>query len=124
MLKQTIKLLFILSALGAQLLYAGTVTDVLSKQATLSHKAVASYKKHQSVALVNQISSIKRDNQKLGNHVGDPEIKNLLVFLNICLDEMKLTLKEPYSHDNVQILADLSISINEGTHYVKKTLKI
>jgi hypothetical protein len=124
MLKKTIQTIFIVSFFAMASLHAGSAAEVLTKQAVLSHKAVISYKKRQSVALLNQIQTMKMANQQLRTKVRNPEIKNLLVFLNICLDEMKLTLKQPYSRDNVQILADLSVSIDEGTHYVKKTLNI
>jgi hypothetical protein len=124
MLKQTIKLAIVTILLGGNVAFAGNVTEVLSKQEALSHKAVVAYKKHQAKALVSQINMIKKQNRKLQRQVRDPEIKNLLVFLDICLDEMKSTLKKPYSRDNAQIIADLSVSIKEGTHYVKRALKI
>jgi len=124
MLKQTIKTALFALLLGGNLVYGGNVTDVLSKQEALTHKAVIAYKKHKAVALVKQIHAIKAQNKQLRRKVRDPEIKNLLVFLDICLDEMSTTLKKPYSRDNAQIVADLSISIKEGTHYVKRALKI
>jgi len=124
MLKQIIKLSIIAVLLGGNVVFAGATTDVLSKQEALSHKAVTAYKKHQAKALLSQIHIIKAQNHKLQKEVRDPEIRNLLVFLDICLDEMKSTLSKPYSKDNAQIIADLSVSIKEGTHYVKRALKI
>jgi hypothetical protein len=123
MLKQTIKMAIATILLGGSVAVAGNVTDVLSKQEALSHTALKAYKKHKAVALVKQIHEIKVQNHKLQKQVRDHEIRNLLVFLDICLDEMKTTLKKPYSKDNAQIIADLSVSIQEGTHYVKKHWK-
>jgi len=124
MFKQTIKMALIALLLGGSVAYASSAKDVLSKQEALSHKALKAYKRHQGIALVKQIQTIKAQNHKLQKQVRDPEIRNLLVFLDVCLDEMKTTLKKPYSRDNAQIIADLSVSLNEGTHYVKKALKI
>jgi len=124
MLKQTIKMALVALLLGGSVAYAGSAKSVLSKQEALSHKALKAYKRHQGVSLVKQIQSIKAQNHKLQRQVRDPEIKNLLVFLDICLDELKTTLKKPYSRDNAQIIADLSVSIKEGTHYVKRALSI
>jgi len=123
MFRQTIKGILLALLLG-NVVYASDATDVLKQQEILSHKALKAYKNHQAVALVKQIHNIKVKNHKLQKEVRDPEIKNLLVFLDVCLDEMRTTLKKPYSRDNAQIIADLSVSIKEGTHYVKRALKI
>jgi len=124
MLRKLTKVVTIGIVVGSNMLFAGNVTDVLNKQEALSHKAVVFYKKHKTKALLSQIHTLKAQNRKLQRYVRDPEIKNLLVFLDICLDEMKSTLNKPYSKDNAQIIADLSVSIKEGTHYVKRALKI
>jgi predicted RNase H-like nuclease len=124
MLKQTIKIIFFTLLLGINLVYSANITDILSKQEALAKKVLIAYKKHKIVALLKQINILKVQNKQLRHKIRDSEIRNLLVFLDICFDEMIVTLKKPYSKDNAQIVADLSISIKEGTNYVKKALKI
>jgi hypothetical protein len=121
---KTIKILTVVSLLGSGVLYANSVRDVLSQQVKFSHNVLKAYKKHKSKHLLTQIYSMKKANLQLKNSVRDPEIKNLLVFLDICYDELRVTVRKPYSRDNAQLISDLSISINEGTHYVKRALKI
>jgi hypothetical protein len=64
-----------------------------------------------------------RDNQaKLAEMINDPEIKNLLEFVNMSLAELEEIVKKPYSLDNAQLVLDLSESMLEGSQYVVDSL--
>ena len=70
-------------------------------------------------------SSLKefRDNQaKLAEMINDPEIKNLLEFVNMSLSELEEIVKKPFSLDNAQLVLDLSESMLEGSQYVVDSL--
>ena len=65
-----------------------------------------------------------RDNQKrLGELINDPEIKNLLAFVNLSLEELEGIVRKPFSLDNAQLVLDLSESMLEGSQYVVDSLK-
>jgi hypothetical protein len=64
-----------------------------------------------------------RDNQaRLAEMINDPEIKNLLEFVNMSLDELSGIVKKPFSLDNAQLVLDLSESMLEGSQYVVDSL--
>ena len=64
-----------------------------------------------------------RENQaKLSEMINDPEIKNLLEFVNMSLSELEGIVKQPFSLDNAQLVLDLSESMLEGSQYVVDSL--
>jgi len=64
-----------------------------------------------------------RSNQaKLAEMINDPEIKNLLEFVNMSLSELEEIVKKPSSLDNAQLVLDLSESMLEGSQYVVDSL--
>jgi len=64
-----------------------------------------------------------RSNQaKLAEMINDPEIKNLLEFVNMSLSELEEIVKKPFSLDNAQLVLDLSESMLEGSQYVVDSL--
>jgi len=61
--------------------------------------------------------------KKLSEMINDPEIKNLLAFVNMSLQELEGIVKKPFSLDNAQLVLDLSESMLEGSQYVVDSLK-
>ena len=55
--------------------------------------------------------------------INDPEIKNLLEFVKMSLDELEGIVKQPFSIDNAQLVLDLGESMLEGSQYVVDSLK-
>jgi hypothetical protein len=61
--------------------------------------------------------------KKLEEAFTDPKIKNLMTFIRMNLEEMKETLKEPYSRDNAEVLIDLGEAISEGEQKIASQLR-
>lgn len=61
--------------------------------------------------------------KKLASAFTDPKIKNLMTFIQMNIDEIKSTLKEPYSLDNAQVVIDLAEAISEGEKKIAMTLR-
>ncbi len=61
--------------------------------------------------------------QKLEKSINDPEIANLLAFVQMSSEDFEATSKEPFSLDNAQLVMDLSESMLEGSQYVVDSLK-
>lgn len=55
--------------------------------------------------------------------IQDPEIKNLLSFVQMSTDDLKDTASQPFSVDNAQLIIDLGESMLEGSEYVINSLK-
>ena len=60
--------------------------------------------------------------------INDPDIANLLAFVEMSSEDFEATAKEKFTIDNAQLVIDLSESMLEGSQYVvdslKKTVKI
>jgi len=60
--------------------------------------------------------------------INDPDIANLLAFVEMSSEDFEATAKEDFTIDNAQLVIDLSESMLEGSQYVvdslKKTVKI
>jgi len=69
------------------------------------------------------MAEFRANQKKLGEMINDPEIKNLLTFVNLSLGELQDTVKKPFSLDNAQLVLDLSESMLEGSQYVVDSLK-
>jgi hypothetical protein len=52
--------------------------------------------------------------KKLSVALNDPKIKNLMAFIEMNVEELRDTLKEPYSLDNAAVVIDLAEAISEG----------
>ena len=61
-------------------------------------------------------------NKKLMASINDPEIQNLLTFVQMSFDEFNDLIKQPFNLDNAQLALDLSESILEGSQYVVDSL--
>jgi uncharacterized cupredoxin-like copper-binding protein len=105
--------------------------DVAGKQRMLSQRiakdylykgkrvAVSKASKQMKVSLDELIASHK----VLLDSINDPEIKNLLSFVELSIDDFKTTANESFTLDNAQLIIDLSESMLEGSQYVVNSLK-
>ena len=111
-----------LSTTGAMAGNAKQLNTLAGNQQVLSIKIVKAYSKNnKSVNMMTTIKALEAGQVKLKKiAVRNAEINNLFVFLTICLDEMKVLIKKPYSAENAQLVADLSASISEGSRYIAK----
>ncbi len=69
------------------------------------------------------LKEFRANQKKLSEMINDPEIKNLLAFVNMSLEELEGIVKKPFSLDNAQLVLDLSESMLEGSQYVVDSLK-
>jgi hypothetical protein len=81
--------------------------------------AVSKASKQMKVSLDELIASHK----VLLDSINDPEIKNLLSFVELSIDDFKTTANESFTLDNAQLIIDLSESMLEGSQYVVNSLK-
>ena len=59
----------------------------------------------------------------LVDSINNPDIKNLLSFVELSIDDFKSTANEKFNLDNAQLIIDLSESMLEGSQYVVDSLK-
>jgi len=105
--------------------------DIAGKQRMLSQRIVKNYlyignkvatfkaKKQLKKAL----SELKNSHQVLVDSINDPEIKNLLLFVEMSTEDFEATSKENYTLDNAKLILDLGESMLEGSQYVVDSLK-
>ena len=55
--------------------------------------------------------------------INDPDINNLLAFVEMSTEDFETTAKEEFTIDNAQLVIDLSESMLEGSQYVVDSLK-
>ena len=102
---------------------ANSLITLASKQEKLSDMLVSSYnKKNQTVSIAN-IKSMEAGQTTLKSSIKDPEITNLLVYLDMCVTDLKTLVKKPYSSSNAKAIAELCTSVSEGNQYVARSLK-
>ncbi len=133
MIRKTILAILLTLSLGITCSIANELTlksdtvqliNLAGKQQHLSQKIVKAYsKRDKSITVVATIKALEAGQEKLKYDIRNPEIDNLFVFLDICLDEMKLLVKKPYSSANEQLIVELGASISEGSRYVAESLK-
>jgi nitrate/nitrite-specific signal transduction histidine kinase len=75
-----------------------------------------------SKQLKDSLIAFERTQKKLTLAIDDKDIKNLIYFVDISLDEFKTIIKGRYSRDNGILVLDLSESMLEGSDYVVKAL--
>ncbi len=107
--------------LGADVYTSVSPAELAKEQESLSKKIVLNYAKKKDIS--RTLDSIEHKQEMLKHKVNDPEIKNLLSFLNLCLNDIKRLSSKPYNHNNMQRIADLSNSIGEGSRYIAKELR-
>ncbi len=114
--------------LSSTTLLAKGDTDYLvklaSKQEALSQNIIKAYKKQdKGSSALAVIKRLESGQIKLKSDIQNPEIDYLLVYLNSCLDSLKIVVQKPYSSENARLISDLSASIAEGSGYIAKSLK-
>ncbi len=108
----------------------GKLINLAGKQRMLSQRMAKDYfyagkKVNKSKALKQLKQSLvhfQRTQKKLNEDIKDEEIKNLIAFVDMSLDEFDSISKEEYSVDNGTIILDLSESMLEGSDYVVQAL--
>jgi len=69
------------------------------------------------------LSALLEAHNILVKSINNPEIQNLLSFVELSIDDFKSTANEPFNLDNAQLIIDLSESMLEGSQYVVDSLK-
>ena len=105
--------------------------DVAGKQRMLSQRIAKDYLyvgrkvavSKASKQLKSSIDKMVSAHKVLVDSINDPEIKNLLSFVELSIEDFKATANEPFNLDNAQLIIDLSESMLEGSQYVVDSLK-
>lgn len=100
-----------------------SLITLTTKQEKLSNMLVSSYNKKNQTVLIANIKSMEAAQYRLKSSIKDPEIVNLLVYLDMCVHNIKTLAKKPYSTKNAKAIASLCISLSEGNQYVAESLK-
>jgi len=105
--------------------------DMAGKQRMLSQriakdylyegKRVAPSKAHRQ--LKASMKELLDTHKALVKSINDPDISNLLAFVEMSSEDFEATAKEKFSIDNAQLVIDLSESMLEGSQYVVDSLK-
>ena len=105
--------------------------DIAGKQRMLSQRIAKDYLyAGKKVAVSKASRQLKASLDELGSahkvlldEINDPEIKNLLAFVELSIEDFKATANEEFTLDNAQLIIDLSESMLEGSQYVVDSLK-
>ena len=105
--------------------------DIAGKQRMLSQRIAKDYlyagKKIAAAKANKQLKASLEEMLKahkiLTKSINDPEIANLLAFVEMSSEDFEVTAKEPFSVENAQLVIDLSESMLEGSQYVVDSLK-
>ncbi len=105
--------------------------NIAGKQRMLSQRMAKDYMyKGKKIAtgkadkqLKASMGEFSNAHKHLLNSINDEEIKNLLEFVNMSMDEFKEISNKPFDQDNAQLALDLSESILEGSQYVVDSIK-
>ncbi len=108
----------------------GKLINLAGKQRMLSQRMAKDYfyagqKINKSKALKQLRKSLvdfKSTQKRLNKDIKDEEIKNLIAFVDMSLNEFDTLSQEQYSIDNGTIILDLSESLLEGSDYVVQAL--
>jgi len=105
--------------------------DVAGKQRMLSQRIAKDYlyagRKVASAKANKQLRAsldeLLSAHQTLVKSINDPDIVNLLAFVEMSTEDFETTSKEEFTIDNAQLVIDLSESMLEGSQYVVDSLK-
>jgi len=107
------------------------LVDIAGKQRMLSQRIakdylyigekIAVYKAKKQLAA--SLKEMADTHKILVDSINDPEIKNLLSFVELSMEDFQATAHESFSLDNAQLIIDLSESMLEGSQYVVDSLK-
>jgi len=73
--------------------------------------------------LKKSLEVLQSAHKTLVESINDPEIKNLLAFVEMSTEDFSATANEEFNIDNAQLVIDLSESMLEGSQYVVDSLK-
>ncbi len=105
--------------------------DMAGKQRMLSQRIAKDYlyagKKiapsKANKQLKNSLAELIESHKVLVKSINDPDIKNLLAFVEMSTEDFESTANEEFTLDNAQLVIDLSESMLEGSQYVVDSLK-
>jgi len=99
------------------------LSKITSKHETLSKNLITAYsKKDKGASALTIIKTLESEQKTLKSHIKNPEITNLLTYLNMCIKDLKIIVNKPYSSKNAQKVAELSTSLQEGSHYIGQSI--
>jgi len=113
-------LLMSTAALQASAITINNPVELAKKQEILSQKIAASYSEHKDISQV--LHRLEEQQIRLKKTIHDPEISNMIDFLQLCLENIKSISLQPRSLSNTEKIADLGASINEGSRYIVQKL--
>ena len=105
--------------------------DIAGKQRMLSQRIAKDYlyagknvaKAKATKELKTSLNELNKDHKLLVDSINDPDIQNLLSFVQMSSEDFEATAKKPFNLDNAQLIIDLSESMLEGSQYVVDSLK-
>ena len=105
--------------------------DMAGKQRMLSQRIAKDYlyagKKiapsKANKQLKNSLAELIESHKVLVKSINDPDIENLLAFVEMSTEDFESTANEEFTLDNAQLVIDLSESMLEGSQYVVDSLK-
>jgi len=97
-----------------------SLINLAAKQESISKHIATDYKKQ---GLMSTIKSLEAGQNQLKRDIHNPEVKNLMRFLDMCVNDLKVIATKPYSKQNAQRVSELGESLREGHHYVLLALK-
>ncbi len=105
--------------------------DMAGKQRMLSQRIAKDYLyagKNVAASKANRqlkksLADLLSTHKSLKKSINDPEIVNLLAFVEMSSEDFESTAKEEFSLDNAQLIIDLSESMLEGSQYIVDSLK-
>jgi len=108
-----------------------SIVNIAGKQRMLSQRIAKDYlyngagvaKDKSSKELKRSLQEFKRGIDILNKSINDDEIKNLIAFVKMSMDELDALIKKPFNINNAQLVLDLSESMLEGSQYIVSSLK-
>lgn len=93
----------------------------IAKDYLYAGKKIAAAKANKQ--LKNSLAELMESHKVLVKSINDPDIKNLLAFVEMSTEDFESTANEAFTLDNAQLVIDLSESMLEGSQYVVDSLK-
>jgi hypothetical protein len=97
-------------------LQAQSPLQLAKTEQQLSRKLLAAYLNGSRTDPIFQ--DLRQVQQELKGSLRDPEIRNLLTFLDLCIEELRPSLRRPVTPANIEIVSDLTTSIAEGSRFI------
>jgi len=108
-----------------------SIVNIAGKQRMLSQRIAKDYlyngagvaKDKASKEMNRSLKEFKRGIDILSKSINDDEIKNLIAFVKMSMNELDALIKKPFNINNAQLVLDLSESMLEGSQYIVSSLK-